>query len=112
MKQYIYFSIQIIYERKLKHKEEELKDRLKKSQEQKNQKNIKQINNEEYISNFNYYKDDKRPNNENNLILNNNNCHDYHKEIDNENFQNKKKISTEEKVKNMLGKMGWKGQGI
>ena len=24
----------------------------------------------------------------------------------------KKKISTNEKVRNMLGKMGWKGQGI
>ena len=111
--------IKVLYERKLKLKEEEIKDKLKKSQEQKNKPKlvntsiIRDYQGNNKNNNVYFNKIEKNEINEihiETMITNNNNSRTNNFEFE-DNILPKKKISTGEKVKNMLDKMGWKGLG-
>jgi hypothetical protein len=96
-------------ERKLLKKEEDSKDKIKLNQDQKIKKQVENHSVEEDSSNYyNNFENFEKSNLKTSYSINNT---ESNTQYDNENINVKKKIPTEEKIKKMLDKMGWKGQG-
>jgi hypothetical protein len=96
-------------ERKFIKKEEDSKDKLKLNHDKKIKRQVDNYSAEEDSSNYyNNLENFERSNLKTSYNINN---PDSNTQIDNEYVNIKKKIPTEEKIKKMLDKMGWKGQG-